>query len=78
LRLSLRSFCSSSVSREPSSTTLPARATTLKAIGATYFFGAGNSTAEPSWVSAAMSCVTAARTCPSSSSTPASPLPLTA
>ena len=33
LRDSLRSFCSSSVSREPSSTRLPARATTLKAIG---------------------------------------------
>ena len=36
LRLSLRSFCSSSVSKEPSSTTDPAIGSTLNAIGATY------------------------------------------
>ena len=41
LRLSLRSFCSSSVSNEPSSTSAPANGSTLKAIGATYFFGSG-------------------------------------
>jgi hypothetical protein len=35
LRLSLRSFWSSSVSPEPSSTSEPASGTTLKAIGAT-------------------------------------------
>ena len=45
LRLSLRSFCSSSVSPEPSSTSEPASGTTLNAIGATYLFGAGNSSA---------------------------------
>ena len=44
LRLSLRSFCSSSVSKEPSSTTDPAIGRTLKAIGATYFAGVGNVT----------------------------------
>ncbi len=42
LRLSLRSFCSSSVSKEPSSTTEPAIGSTLNAIGATYFSGSGN------------------------------------
>ncbi len=78
LRLSLRSFCSSSVSSEPSSTMLPASGTTSKAIVRTYLTGAGKSTAEPSWVSWAMSCVTAARTWVSSSSTPARPLPDTA
>ena len=78
MRLSLRSFCSSSVSKEPSSTTEPASGTTSKAIGRTYFFGAGISTAPPSCVSAVVSCETAARTCSSSSSTPDSPLPDTA
>ncbi len=53
LRDSLRSFCSSSVSPEPSSTKLPAWAITLNAIGRTYFFGSGKCTAPPSWVSAA-------------------------
>ena len=48
LRLSLRSFCSSSVSKMPSSTIEPARGSTLNAIGATYLAGAGNVTAEPS------------------------------
>ena len=77
MRDSLRSFCSSSVSSEPSSTMDPASGSTLNAIGATYFTGAGNVTAEPSWVrSAALS--TTWRTCLSSSSTPANPLPETA
>ena len=48
LRLSLRSFCSSSVSPLPSSTSLPASGSTLKAIGRANFDGAGNSTAAPS------------------------------
>ena len=39
LRLSLRSFCSSSVSSLPSSTTDPAIGSTLNAIGRTYFDG---------------------------------------
>ena len=39
LRLSLRSFCSSSVSPEPSSTSLPAKGSTLKAIGPGNFCG---------------------------------------
>jgi hypothetical protein len=77
LRLSLRSFCSSSVSKEPSSSTEPASGTTLKAIGATYFSGAGKSTAEPSWTSSVARSTTW-RTCLSSSSTPARPLPDTA
>ena len=47
LRVSLRSLASSSVSPEPSSRKLPACATTLKAIGEMYLFGAGNSTASP-------------------------------
>ena len=59
LRLSLRSFCSSSVSTEPSSTSEPASGTTLKAIGATYFSGAGKSTRRPSWVSSAALSTTA-------------------
>ena len=78
LRLSLRSFCSSSVSPEPSATREPASGTTSKAIGATYLCGSGRLTADPSWVSAAMSWVTAARTWLVSSSTPARPLPDTA
>ena len=53
LRLSLRSFCSSSVSNEPSSTSLPASGRTLKAIGRANFSGSGNTTAAPSWVSSA-------------------------
>ena len=77
LRLSLRSFCSSSVSNEPSSTSLPANGSTLKAIGRANFSGAGNTTASPSWVSAA-AWSTTWRTCLSSSSTPASPAPDTA
>ena len=77
LRLSLRSFCSSSVSSLPSSTTEPAIGSTLKAMGRTYFVGAGNSTAAPSWVSAGRGRRPRA-TCPASSSTPASPLPETA
>jgi hypothetical protein len=44
LRLSLRSFCSSSVSSVPSSTTEPAIGSTLKAIGRAYFRGSGRST----------------------------------
>ena len=39
LRLSLRSFCSSSVSKRPSSTSLPANGSTLKAIGRANFSG---------------------------------------
>ena len=39
LRLSLRSFCSSSVSNEPSSTYLPANGSTLNAIGLANFVG---------------------------------------
>ena len=50
LRVSLRSFCSSSVSSRPSSTIEPARGSTLKAIGAGNTLGAGNSTAAPSKV----------------------------
>ena len=42
LRLSLRSFFSSSVSNSPSSTIEPAIGSTLNAIGATYFSGCGN------------------------------------
>ena len=41
LRDSLRSFCSSSVSNEPSSTIEPASGRTLNAMGATYFTGVG-------------------------------------
>ena len=78
LRLSLRSFCSSSVSSDPSAARLPAKATTSKAIGATYLTGSGKLTARPSCVSAAMSWSTTARTCDWSSSTPATPLPDTA
>ena len=77
LRLSLRSFCSSSVSNEPSSTSLPANGSTLKAIGRANFSGSGNTTAPPSWVSSAAWSATW-RTCLSSSSTPASPAPDTA
>ncbi len=77
LRVSLRSFCSSSVSPEPSSTSEPANGSTLKAIGRANFDGAGNSTASPSKVSAAAPSTTL-RTCSSSSSTPASPAPDTA
>ncbi|SLJ82321.1 Uncharacterised protein [Mycobacteroides abscessus subsp. abscessus] len=77
LRLSLRSFWSSSVSPEPSSTSEPASGITSKAIGATYLFGAGNSTAPPSCTSFSASSTTA-RTCEASSSTPARPLPDTA
>ena len=47
-RLSLRSFCSSSVSPVPSSTTLPASGSTLKAIGRANFDRRGKSTAAPS------------------------------
>ena len=77
LRLSLRSFCSSSVSKRPSSTSLPASGSTLNAIGRANFDGAGNSTASPSWVSAAAPSTTL-RTCSSSSSTPDRPAPETA
>ncbi|PQM49494.1 hypothetical protein C1Y40_00291 [Mycobacterium talmoniae] len=77
LRLSLRSFWSSSVSPEPSSTSDPASATTLNAIGATYWFGAGNATAPPSCTNFSAPSETA-RTCSASSWTPASPLPDTA
>ncbi len=77
LRLSKRSFWSSSVSPEPSSTSEPASGTTLKAMGATYFSGAGNVSADPSWTSCSLSSTTA-RAWPNSSSTPASPLPDTA
>ena len=77
LRLSLRSFCSSSVSKEPSSTTEPAIGSTLKAIGATYFSGLGNGTDEPSCTSSVARSTTW-RACLSSSSTPAPPLPETA
>ena len=48
LRLSLRSFCSSSVSSLPSSTIEPASGSTLNAIGRANDRGAGNSTALPS------------------------------
>ena len=48
LRLSLRSFCSSSVSNEPSSTYLPAYGNTLNAMALANFVGAGNTTASPS------------------------------
>ena len=53
LRLSLRSFCSSSVSSAPSSTKLPACGMTLKAIGFGNCRGSGKSTAAPSWARAA-------------------------
>ncbi len=74
MRLSLRSFCSSSVSREPSSTKLPACGMTLKAIGFGNFDGSGKSTARPSWARAAAWSATL-RTCSSSSAVPASPPP---
>ena len=77
LRLSLRSFWSSSVSPDPSSTSEPASGTTLNAIGATYLFGAGKATALPSCTSAWLSATTALAW-PKSSSTPARPLPDTA
>ena len=54
LRLSLRSFCSSSVSPEPSSTSDPASASTLKASGAANTDGAGNSTADPTGLDVAI------------------------
>ena len=57
---------------------LPASGITSNAMVRTYFFGCGKSTADPSCVSWAMSWVTAARTCVSSSSTPVRPLPDTA
>ena len=59
LRLSLRSFWSSSVSPEPSSTSEPASGTTLNAIGATYFSGAGKSSAPPSCTSCSTPSITA-------------------
>ena len=55
LRLSLRSFCSSSVSPDPSSTSEPASGTTLKAIGAHVLARLGQPDAAPSWTSAATS-----------------------
>ena len=76
-RVSLRSFCSSSVSPLPSSTSFPASGSTLKAMGRTNLTGVGNSTADPSWVSAAAPSTTL-RTCSCSSSTPARPAPDTA
>src|SRR3954447_5968399 len=76
-RLSLRSFCSSSVSSLPSSTTEPAIGSTLNAIGRTYFSGAGISTAVPSCANSRPRSPTAS-TCEASSSTPATPLPDTA
>jgi hypothetical protein len=76
LRDSLRSFCSSSVSNDPSSTTEPAIGSTLWAIGATYLFGAGNATAAPSKASRPGSSTAASW--PASSATPATPLPETA
>ena len=45
LRLSLRSFCSSSVSNDPSSTNVPASGKTLNAIVRANFVGCGNETA---------------------------------
>ncbi len=78
LRLSLRSFCSSSVSYDPSSTIEPASGTTSKAIGRTYLCGSGSRTPRPSWTSAVTSWARPARSCDSSSSTPARPLPDTA
>ena len=72
LRLSLRSFCSSLVSSEPSSTSAPANGSTLNAIGRANFAGAGKSTASPSNVSAAAPSTTL-RTCSSNSATPARP-----
>ena len=77
LRLSLRSLRSSSVSNSPSSISDPANGSTLKAIGRLYFSGAGKVIASPSWVSSGPRSNTW-RTCLSSSSTPASPLPDTA
>ena len=59
LRLSLRSFCSSSVSKRAVVDDEPAIGSTLKAIGATYFTGSGNVTADPSWVSSAALSTTA-------------------
>ena len=74
LRVSLRSFCSSSVSFHPSSTMVPASGRTLNAMGATYLTGAGKSTADPSWVRAS-ALSTTARDWECSSSTPATPEP---
>jgi hypothetical protein len=77
LRDSLRSFFSSSVSNSPSSTSEPANGSTLNAMGATYFFGSGSASADPSKVSSA-ALSPAARSCVSSSATPAPPEPETA
>ena len=77
-RLSLRSFCSSSVSSVPSETIDPASGITSKAIVRTYLFGSGKFTEFPSYANAAMSWVIAASTWVFSSATPASPLPDTA
>src|SRR5699024_2437267 len=51
LRDSLRSFCSSSVSSDPSSTIAPATGSTLNAIGATYGPVSSTLSVEPSWTS---------------------------
>ena len=77
LRLSERSFWSSSVSPEPSSTSDPASGSTLNAMGAAYLCGAGNSHAAPSCTNCSASSMTA-RAWVASSSTPASPVPETA
>ncbi len=77
LRLSSRSFCSSTVSPLPSSTSAPARGTTLKATGAGNTVGAGLRTALPSKAKPAEASAPL-RSCSSSSAMPARPLPDTA
>ena len=77
LRLSSRSFCSSLVSSEPSSTSVPASGTTLKATGATNSVGTGKATADPSRASAAEPSAVFC-TCSASSAMPAEPAPETA
>jgi hypothetical protein len=74
LRLSLRSFCSSSVSPEPSATSEPAIGSTLNAIGPGNATDAGNGTADPSKTSSAARSATL-RTCSSSSAVAAVPAP---
>ncbi len=76
LRLSLRHFCSSLVSPEPSSTGWPAMGNTLWAMVSGKTDAGGKITLRPSKVSAA-ALSTVLRSCSSSSATPARPSPET-
>ena len=77
LRLSSRNFCSSFVSPEPSATSEPAMESTLWAIVSGNETAGGPLTADPSKVRAAAPSMVA-RSCASSSATPARPAPDTA